>query len=74
MVPNVLSRVNDRRLTFDFEESYKYCGGNKYYLLTSLIETDEVSDIIETLLLFQKERINAFYHFDLNAIIHEYSI
>ena len=72
MSNNILDRVNDRRMTFDFEESHKYCGANKYYLSTKVDKDDDLIDIMETLLLFQSEGISAFYHYDMDSIIHEY--
>jgi len=74
MSNSVLDRVNDRRMIFDFEESHKYCSTYNYYLATKIKEDDDIVDIVETLLLFQEQGINAFYHYDIESVVHEYQL
>jgi hypothetical protein len=66
----ILNNINDERISFDLEKSHTLLGGSKYFMASFLTE-GTADELIETLMAFQEEGLDAWYNLDSNTLIHE---
>lgn len=72
MKNNILEVINNERISFDLEKSHLLQGGSKYYMVTPAPE-GSLDNLVETLMLFQEEGLDAWYNLNSNSIIHQFS-
>lgn len=68
----ILNKINSERVTFDLESSPKLLGGTKNYLVTPLLPSNNLEDLIEVIEMFQKEKLESWYLPESYLFIHEF--